>query len=188
MHNQLSQDHFIAGIERIYTAVTAITPPGHATIYIPSTGSYVGPQLALRFSEIQAVTRLVAEPASVRRSNVEAKETVYYADPNAFDVLPLPVIAGSLKSALARPDAIVLTRSMARKYFGRDAPLGETLTVNGTHLVAVTAVIEDLPVNATHLQTGIFISGLAPWSELHDGTPRPIMSPDPTVSLAFQAI
>jgi putative ABC transport system permease protein len=167
VHNQLSQDHFIAGYERIYTAVTAITPPGHATIYIPSTGSYAGPQLALRFSEIEATTRLVPEPATVRRSNVEVKELVYYADPNAFDVLPLPVIAGKLQSALARPDAIVLSRSIARKYFGRDAPLGETLTVNGTHLVTVTAVIEDLPANATHLQTGIFISGLAPWSELH---------------------
>jgi putative ABC transport system permease protein len=167
VHNQLSQDHFIAGYERIYIAVTAITPPGHATVYIPSTGSYVGPQLALRFSEIKAVTRLVPEPATVRRSNVEVKELIYHADPNVFDVLPLPVHAGNLRSALARPDGIVLTRSIARKYFGRDAPLGETLTVYGTHLVTVTAVIEDLPANATHLQTGIFISGLAPWSELH---------------------
>jgi putative ABC transport system permease protein len=39
--------------------------------------------------------------------------------------------------------------------------------VNGTHVVSVTAVIEDLPPNATHLKTGIFLSGLAPWSELH---------------------
>src|ERR1700735_3511217 len=92
VHNQLSQDHFITGYDRIYTAVTAITPPGHATVYIPSTGSYVGPQLALRFSEIQAVTRLIPEPATVRRSNVEVKELIYHADPNVFDVLPLPVI------------------------------------------------------------------------------------------------
>jgi putative ABC transport system permease protein len=167
VRNQLSQDHFIAGYDRIYAAVTAITPPGHATVYLPSTGSYVGQQLALKFSQIQATTRLVPETVTVRRSNVEVKELIYWADPNAFDVLPLPVFAGNLKSALARPDAIVLPRSIARKYFGRDAPLGETLTVNGTHLVSVTAVIEDLPPNATHLQSGIFISGSAPWSELH---------------------
>ncbi len=81
---------------------------------------------------------------------------------NCFaDVLALPVLAGNPRSALARPDTIVLPGSMARKYFGRDAPLGETLTVDGTHLVSVTAIIEDLPANATHLQSGIFISGLA---------------------------
>jgi putative ABC transport system permease protein len=167
VRNQLGQDHFIAGYDRIYASVTAITPPGHATIYIPSTGSFVGPQLALKFSEIEAVTRLIPETMTFRRSNVEAKEVFYFADPNAFHVLPLPAIAGNLRSALTRPNSIVLPRSIARKYFGRDAPLGETLTVNGTNLVSVAAVIEDLPPNATHLQSGIFISGLTRWSELH---------------------
>jgi putative ABC transport system permease protein len=170
VRNQLSQDHFIDGYDRVYIAVTAITPPGHATLYFPHTGSYVGPQLALKFSEIQATTRLIQTTVTVSRGNVQAKEHIYWADPNMFDVLPLPGIAGALKSALARPDSIVLPRSIARKYFGRDAPLGETLMVNDSHeshLVSVTAVIEDLPTNGTHLETGIFISGRAPWSGLH---------------------
>jgi putative ABC transport system permease protein len=167
VHNQLSQDHFIADYERIYAAVTAITPPAHATVYIQSTASFVGPQLALKFREIEAATRLIPRTITVRRANVEAKEPFYWADPNTFDVLALPVLAGNLRSALTRPDTIVLPRSIARKYFGRDAPLGETLTLDGTHLVSVAAVIEDLPANATHLQSGIFISGLTPWSELH---------------------
>jgi putative ABC transport system permease protein len=166
VHNQLSQDHFIAGYERIYAAVTAITPPGHATVYIQNTGSFVGPQLALKFPEIEAATRLIPGTITVRRANVEAKESFYWADPSTFDVLALPVLAGNLRSALARPDTIVLPRSIARKYFGRDTPLGETLTVDGTHLVSVAAIIEDLPANATHLESGIFISGLTPWSEL----------------------
>jgi putative ABC transport system permease protein len=115
VRNQLGQNHFIAGYERIYMAVTAITPPGHATVYLPSTGSYVGAQLALKFNEIEATTRLVPDTVTVRRSIMDVKEPIYYADPNAFDVLSLPVIAGNLKSALARPDAIVLSRSVARK-------------------------------------------------------------------------
>jgi putative ABC transport system permease protein len=103
---------------------------------------------------------------------VEAEEHVYSADPNAFDVLPLPVVAGDLKSALSRPDAIVLSRSIARKYFGRDAPLGETLVVKAdgsaqTYALSVAAVIEDLPPNGTHLTAEIFVSSLAPWTQLH---------------------
>ena len=133
VRNQLSQDHFIDGYDRVYIAVTAITPPGHATLYFPHTGSYVGPQLALKFSEIQATTRLIQTTVTVSRGKVQAKEHIYWADPNTFDVLPLPGIAGDLKSALARPDSIVLSRSIARKYFGRDAPLGETLMVNDSH-------------------------------------------------------
>jgi putative ABC transport system permease protein len=172
IHNQLSHDHFIPGYDRIYVVASAITPPGHATIYYDSTRSFVGPQLALRFNEIQALTRLNADNATLRRGNVEAHEHVYWADPNAFEVLPLPVVAGDLKSALSRPDAIVLSRSVARKYFGRDAPLGETLVMNvdgstATHTLSVAAVIEDLPPSDTHLTAGIFVSSLAPWTYLH---------------------
>ncbi len=119
IHDQLSHDHFIPGHDRIYVVTSAITPPGHATIYYDSTLAFVGPQLALRFSEIQAATRLSASTATIRHANVEADEPVYSADPNAFEVLPLPVVAGDLKTALSRPDGVVLSRSIARKYFGR---------------------------------------------------------------------
>ncbi|HTB65309.1 MAG TPA: FtsX-like permease family protein [Steroidobacteraceae bacterium] len=178
VHAQLSHDHFIAGYDRIYMGVTVITPPGHATIYMGSTSSFVGAQLALRFSEIQAVTRLSYDTATLRHAKIEASERVLWADPNAFEVLPLPTIAGDLKMALSHPDTIVLTRSVARKYFGRDAPLGEAIVMkvpgsDGTHALSVAAVIEDLPPNATHLASGIFVSSLANWTGLHrqDATP-----------------
>ncbi len=172
IHDQLSRDHFIPGHDRIYVVASAITPPGHATIYYDSTLASVGPQLAQRFGEIQAQTRLNADNATLKSGNVEAHEHLYWADPNAFEVLPLPVVAGDLKSALSRPDTIVLSRSLARKYFGRDAPLGETLVMNAdgstaTHALSVAAVIEDLPPTGTHLTAEIFVSSLAPWTYLH---------------------
>ena len=172
VHNQLSHDHFIPGYDRVYMGVTVITPPGHATIYLGSTNTFVGAQLALRFSEIEAMTRLFSDTATLRHANVEASEPVFWADPNAFELLPLPTVAGNLKAALSRPDTVVLPRSVARKYFGRDAPLGETLVMkvagsDAPHALSVAAVIEDLPPNATHLASGIFVSSLAPWTELH---------------------
>ena len=172
IHNQLSHDHFIPGYDRIYVVASAITPPGHGPMYTDSTLAIVGPELALKFSEIQAVTRLMADNATLRHTNVEAHEHVYWADPNAFEVLPLPVVAGDLKSALSRPDAIVLSRSTARKYFGRDAPLGETLVMQvdrstETRALSVAAVIEDFPASGTHLTAGIFVSSLALWTQLH---------------------
>ncbi|HEY1899472.1 MAG TPA: ABC transporter permease, partial [Steroidobacteraceae bacterium] len=172
IHNELSHDHFIPGYDRIYMAITAITPPEGATIYKDSTNGFVGKQLALRFSEIQAMTRLFAGTAILSHTNVEAHEHVYWADPNAFQVLPLPVVAGNLKSALSRPGNIVISRSIARKYFGRDAPLGETLVEKfdghpETAVLTVAAVIEDLPPNGTHLTAGIFLPSLAPWTPLY---------------------
>ena len=179
LHNQFSFDHFIPGYDRIYMAMSWVTPPGHATIYMSSTNSFVGPELKLAFSEIDAVTRLSQMRRRCATAASRPRRRSICADPNAFEVLPLPTVAGNLKSALQRPDSIVLSRSMARKYFGRDAPLGRTLMLDGIHPMTVRAVIEDLPVNGTHLQGGtfgpvtgtqpqggIFASGLAAWSEL----------------------
>jgi len=191
VHNELSHDHFIPGYDRIYAGVTIITPPGHATIYISSTNSFVGAQLALRFSEIEAVTRLSYGTATLRHQNVAASEPVYWADPNALVVLPLPAVAGDLKTALSRPGSIVLPRSAARKYFGRDAPLGETLILktpgsDATHELSVTAVVEDLPPNATHLGTGIFVSSLAAWTPLHQQDDIPGNVPGSNIGFGTQ--
>ena len=64
-----------------------------------------------------------------------------WADPDFFKIMRLPALAGDPATALEAPDGLVLTRAMARKYFGRDAPLGETLLVDG-HPLRVTAVLK----------------------------------------------
>jgi putative ABC transport system permease protein len=87
-------------------------------------------------------------------------------------------LAGDLQTALAAPDSVVLTRTAARKYFGRDTPLGEVLEVNPAmgpdatqvspafstpHPMRVTAIIEDLPSNS-YLKGDVFGSSRAAYS------------------------
>ena len=83
----------------------------------------------------------------------------------------MPAVAGDPATALESPDAVVLTRSVARKFFGRDAPLGGVLLIDGQP-ARVTAVIEDLPSNS-HLGFEVFASSKAPssmlWQALRGG-------------------
>jgi putative ABC transport system permease protein len=185
IHNLLGQDHFIPGYSRIYLLFTGITPPGHPTLYQPSVGSFVGRQLALNYSEIQATARLSEGSAKFLNGTVEATERYYSADPNIFAVLPLPVVAGNLATALRSPDGVVLTRAMARKYFGRDVPLGETLLLAGRHPLKVNAVIEDLPVNTTHLKAGIFTSAQLLGSRIYSADHLPGNAPGSTLDIGF---
>src|SRR5690606_24569607 len=69
-------------------------------------------------------------------------------------------------------------RRTARRYFGRDDAVGESLQLRGAagrqwHAMTVTAVIEDLPAGGTNFQSGVFGSGLAAHSLLAqiDSTP-----------------
>jgi putative ABC transport system permease protein len=166
IHDQLSHDRFISGYDRTYLAVSVLTPQGRPSDYNPGTHSGVAALFKLRFAELDAVTRLAEQDVLLRKGQLEVKEKIYWADPNAFDVLPIPVIAGDLTHALQRPDNIVITRSIARKYFGRDEPIGETIELDRQHSMSVAAVIEDLPPHGTQFESGIFASGRASYSQL----------------------
>jgi len=166
LRNELTYEHFIPGYERTYLAAAVAVPTGHPALYNLTSPSFIAALLKLNFPQIRAVTRIVAAEVRLQHEQTTAHETVYWADPNAFDVLPLPVFAGDLRKALQRPDGIVLTRRVAEKYFGRDDPIGQSILLDDTHAMTVTAVLDDLPINGSMLESGIFASGLAAYSTL----------------------
>ena len=138
-------------------------------------------KLILQFPQMSTVARIMPtdNPPHVRHGQVEADEAGFlWLDPSFFRIMPLKSLAGDLQTALATPDSVVLTRTAARKYFGRDTPLGELLEVNPdmgpdfakvsnafnrTHLMRVMAIVEDLPQNS-YVKGEVFGSGLAAYS------------------------
>jgi putative ABC transport system permease protein len=161
--HERSFEHFLPGYESIYrlSAEVNIGKPGAS-----STDDLKGPiveQLRLDFPQIRRIASLRNNffSNSLRHGNVEAIEPgFWWADPDIFEVLPLPASAGDLRTALERPDGLVLTRRMARKYFGTELPLGQTIEIDRERTMRVTAVLEDLPSN-THLNAEIFGSARA---------------------------
>jgi putative ABC transport system permease protein len=168
IRNQLTYDDFIPGHERIYLGITEVTQSGTRPWIIDRTHRLFADLLKLNIPEIESATRLMLTDQVIggdvvfKRGEVVAGEKLYWADPNVFDVLPLPVLHGDLATALRYPDGLVLPRAAARKYFGRDDVVGQIVQLNG-HRMTVRAVIEDLPANDTELETGIFASNLAPF-------------------------
>jgi putative ABC transport system permease protein len=167
VRDEFSYDKWIPGYERTYLLTQTIQNPGHTPADYHTMWFVLADSLLSDFSSVESVAKLVDGDArhqdgeySLRHNDVEANEKIYWADPNIFDVLPLPVFA---KMALQRPDGIVLTRSIARKYFGRDNAVGETIEIDRHYPVRVMAVIEDLPSN-THLDTNVIASNLATFS------------------------
>lgn len=163
---ELTHNDFIPNYRDTYLAVTAVIPPGHPTDYKLQSNHQVAGLFKARFGEILGVTRLSLQTIPVRNGEVFTKqESVYWADPNVFEVLELPALHGDLRQALSRPDGAVLTRGMAIKYFNDDDVVGRRIEIDGQPMT-VNAVIRDLPAHRTELETGIFASGLAAKSEL----------------------
>jgi len=81
-----------------------------------------------------------------------------YADSTFFGVFDgFEFMQGDPRTALIEPGSIVLTRSMAQRYFGMADPLGQRLRVNNEMDAVVTGVIKDVPITS-HLQFDYLVS------------------------------
>src|SRR5690606_9556330 len=68
-----------------------------------------------------------------------------------FQVFTLPAVHGDTDKALDESNTVVITESMAEKYFGTTDAMGKTIEIkkgSGTIPFQVTAVIEDIPHNS----------------------------------------
>jgi putative ABC transport system permease protein len=168
VRNDLTHEHFLAGYERVY-APMGLARFGSTPQYFIFGDRRVAELIRTRIPEVEAVARVSEIGFKLSRGNVSAWELGAWSEPDLFRVLPFPVLHGDLDAALRRPDGVVLTQSLARKYFGRDNAVGEGITLDG-HLMTVRAVIRDLPANATRFR-GVYASGLAAFSHFAQEPP-----------------
>ncbi|MDX1531350.1 MAG: FtsX-like permease family protein, partial [Rhodothermales bacterium] len=121
------------------------------------------------FPEVEAVvrfdpnwgSRLVRTPAPAEAggetSVYEPGHRFYRTDPTVFDVFAFDLVQGDPATALEAPNAVVLTETTARKYFGDADPMGQRLTVSDEEEYVVTGVLADLAATS-HLQFGFLTS------------------------------
>jgi putative ABC transport system permease protein len=115
----------------------------------------MGPVMQAEYPEIKSYVRLNSynkmELTFADKKLVLPK--VLFTDSNFLQVFDFPVLQGDRKSALMKPNSLVLTQSAASRLFGSNSPLGKTVTHYGrdTLLLTVTAVLKDIPQNS-HLQ------------------------------------
>lgn len=84
------------------------------------------------------------------------EDHIVRADSTFFDVFSYEFITGNPKKCLVNLNTVVLTESVANKYFGSDDPIGKSLIIYD-EAYEVTAVIEDVPEN-THLKFDLLLS------------------------------
>ena len=73
-----------------------------------------------------------------------------YADPEIFSMLQLSFLKGSGATAFAQLQSVVISETMAKKFFGDSDPIGKSLKVNNEKNFVVSGVFRDLPKNSTY--------------------------------------
>ena len=73
---------------------------------------------------------------------------IFSADTTFFDVFTFPFIAGDPKTALKTPFGVIITKKIAKRYFGNEEAIGKTLRINDEIDLAVTGVLENIPTHS----------------------------------------
>lgn len=99
------------------------------------------------FPEVEAATTLETQWSLLSSEEKVFGELGLFADEHVFDVFTFPVIAGMGAQALKDSDGILLTRSLAEKFFAGESPIGKTLLFENEKSLTVRGILEDIPEN-----------------------------------------
>jgi putative ABC transport system permease protein len=148
VYYELSFDHFNKQASEIARVTMEYSVNGTRNQWAV-TGTKAGPQLQRTFPSVKSFVRMIRNSKVVKNQNVIFNENNFlFVDSGFLKIFTFPVIEGSATAALDGPGKIVLTRSMVKKYFGNDDPLGKNLIVDGNQTYTVTGVVNDAPDNS----------------------------------------
>ncbi len=155
--HELSYDRFHEKAARVYR-VNMELRFGDNHMHLAVANPLFGETAKNEIQQVEQTTRLRWYGSFlVKKGNENIREgNVGWADSTLFDVFTLPMISGNPKTALTEPNSIVVTESVARKYFDRTDVVGEILTIDNTQSRKITGVIKDLPSNL-HFQFTSFL-------------------------------
>ena len=147
VQNELSYDRFNANADQIYR-ITVVASDQFKAATNPA-GMPAGLQAAM--PEIRNTVR-VSRPveALFEKGDIQFVEKKgFYADSTLLDIFSFPLIKGDRRTALQRPDGILISEDMAKRYFGHSDALGKTLKKDNGELVTVTGVLANIPATSS---------------------------------------
>ncbi len=159
INDERSYDKYHENASRIYRIESNFNIAGKhdmfAIVPIP-----MGPALQIEYPEVESVVRIFGAGNSLFRNKEKEsyEEDFYFTDSTYFQVFTHKMIMGDPDRCLVEPLSIVLTKSIATKYFGDNDPMGKILESGSGRQFKVTGVMEDVPTNS-HLRFDALISG-----------------------------
>lgn len=162
---ELSYEKFFKNYESIYRIVRNYNIAGEESNN-PSTPYGLAPTIQEEIPSAIASTKFFRSSTIIKYQEDIFNELVCYTDSMFFKVFDFEFVVGNANKAIINPDEIVITESLAIKFFGEENPLGKILLFDDSKSFKVAAIIRDIPSNS-HFKYSIY----APISEFNNGIP-----------------
>jgi len=160
IRDELSFDKWVPGSDNLYRVDMAPQLiPGNPFGHVATAPFPLPAFMKDNLPEVTAMTRLWPTRMTIQIGDRQFLEEVNEADANFFTVLGLPLVTGDPGQVLQRPESIVLSQALARKYFGTANPVGRLVVVSHPSCdddrascpemasLRVSGVMRDVPYN-----------------------------------------
>ena len=104
------------------------------------------------FPEIDQTVRLQLGMVQIENHHKFQNQKVLFAGPAFFSMFSFPLVSGNKQAILSDPNSIVLSQSMAQRYFDGEQAIGKSLTLRlqgKERLFQVTGIAKDVPKNSS---------------------------------------
>ncbi|HLG38491.1 MAG TPA: FtsX-like permease family protein [Chitinophagaceae bacterium] len=156
--DELSFDKHHKKAERIFRINSYIQEKDKNTDWV-ITQFPLGPTLKKDYPEVEEQVRFLGRERTLFKNGDKGfyETKAYYADSTIFNVFTHQFVEGNASTALNAPFDIVISKTLAKKYFGNNtSAVGKTLkTVYDTY--NITGVMEDVPQHS-HIRYDMLIS------------------------------
>jgi len=161
--NEMSYDKFHGKADRTYRITADWSNKGDSRIHQLGTPFILAQTIREKYPQVEAITQISGPLGDViiRYRDTAFKETeAFCAEPSFFDVFSFSLLKGNPETSLKDPNMMVMTQSLAKKYFGDEDPLGKTIEMQASGekvFFQVAGVMEDIPLNS-HFRFDMLIS------------------------------
>lgn len=155
--DELSYDKFNVNEDRIYRINNDVKFGDHH-VDLAQVPAPVGPAVVRELPQVEQYTRFRWHGSLlVKKGNENLRETkVIYADSTLLNMFSLKLISRNPKTILNAPQTLLITESMAKKYFNRTNVAGETLLIDNNRNYKISGVIKDIP-RQSHFNYDFFV-------------------------------
>ncbi|GHM98888.1 ABC transporter permease [Cytophagales bacterium WSM2-2] len=152
--DEYSFDRYHEKVDRIYQVTANVKRGDGQAERWSATPNKVVPTIAKDIPEVEKAARLFhhnfGDLAFVSTDAMKSSERFFFwADPELFDIITVPFVAGDTKGALSKINTVVISESSAKKYFnGNEQAIGKMLKVDNKIDLEVIGVFRDQPANS----------------------------------------
>jgi putative ABC transport system permease protein len=157
--DEISYDQFQENKAQLYRIIQTWQMEKDPAQTIGITNAVVGESFAKEIPEVEQFVRVNGVAVTVKKNNNVFTENPLFVDDNFFSVFTSPLLEGNKRTALKDPHSVVLSKDMAKKYFGTTDVTGKVMQIKldtAFENFTITAVAENSPQNST-LKTGMLL-------------------------------